>query len=140
MSEENNNQNSTEIKTDEKQQFNLNEIMSNLNLKDYMGQDPELDKKLKELDEKRKNDLKQKLRQKTNNMKNNRLGKSTKEQTQINALKQNPMFQNIQNTNNEDIKRAIETMASSFSKDPRQKKNIKKQVEKLVEKMKEPQL
>lgn len=127
-----------EINRDEKQQFDLAEIMSKMNLKDYMGQDPELDKKLMELDEKRKNDLKQKLRQKTNNMRNNRLGKSSREQSQINALKENPMFQNIGNTSEEEIKKAIEMMASSFSKDPRQKKNIKKQVGKLVDKMKEP--
>lgn len=127
-----------EINRDEKQQFDLAEIMSKMNLKDYMGQDPELDKKLIELDEKRKNDLKQKLRQKTNNMRNNRLGKSSREQSQINALKENPMFQNIGNTSEEEIKKAIEMMASSFSKDPRQKKNIKKQVGKLVDKMKEP--
>ncbi len=124
--------------TNEKQKIDLAEIMSKMNLKNYMGEDPELDKKLMELDEKRKNDLKQKLKQKTNNMRNNRLGKSSREQTQINALKENPMFQNVGNTSEEEIKKAIEMMASSFSKDPRQKKNIKKQVGKLVEKIKEP--
>lgn len=126
-----------QLNTEEKQQFNLNDIMSNLNLKDYMGQSEELDNKLVEMENKRKNDLRQKLRQKTNNMRNNRSGKSMREQSQINALKENALFQNINNNSEEEIKKAIETMASSFSKDSRQKKNIKKQVGKLVEKMKE---
>lgn len=124
----------------EKQSFNLDELMSELNLKDYMGESQELDGKLKEIQEKRKDELRKKLRQKTNNMRNNRSGKILREQNQINSLKENPLFQNIGNGNEDEIKKVIETMASSFSKDPKQKKNIKKQMEKLVEKIKEPEI
>jgi hypothetical protein len=124
----------------EKQSFNLDELMSELNLKDYMGENQELDGKLKEIQEKRKDELRKKLRQKTNNMRNNRSGKILREQNQINSLKENPLFQNIGNGNEDEIKKVIETMASSFSKDPKQKKNIKKQMEKLVEKIKEPEI
>lgn len=124
----------------EKQSFNLDELMSELNLKDYMGESQELDGKLKEIQEKRKDELRKKLRQKTNNMRNNRSGKILREQNQINSLKENPLFQNIGNGNEDEIKKVIETMASSFSKDPKQKKNIKKQIEKLVDKIKEPEI
>jgi len=120
--------------TDNKQSLDLKDLMSQLNLKDYMGVNPELDQKITELENKRKEDLRNKLRNKTNNMKNNRLGKGFREQNQINALKQTPLFDNIQN--NEEMKNAIDRMVSSMAKDSKQKKNIKKQVEKLVEKSK----
>jgi len=85
-----------------------------------------------------KEEIRRKLREKTNSLRNNRLGKKTKEDNQIKALKENPMFQNIDS--NSDMKGVIEKMASNMSNDPRQKKNIKKQIEKLVEKIKQPEL
>jgi hypothetical protein len=87
-----------------------------------------------------KEDLKKKLRDKRNALKNNRLGKKYQEENQIKALKENPLFQNINggNANDSDIKNTIESMASKMSNDPKQKKNIKKQMNHLIEKMKEP--
>ena len=86
-----------------------------------------------------KEDLKKKLRDKRNALKNNRLGKIYQEKNQIKALKENPLFQNINggNANDTDIKNTIESMASNMSNDPKQKKNIKKQMNHLIEKMKE---
>lgn len=119
---------------EQNQSFNLEDLMSQINLNDYKGVVPELDNKIKDLQLKRKEELKQKLRAKTNNLRNNRMSKEIRENNQINNLKENPMFQNI--NNGEDTKKIIETMASSMSKDSKQKKNIKKQIEKLVDKMK----
>jgi len=87
-----------------------------------------------------KEDLKKKLRDKRNALKNNRLGKKYQEENQIKALKENPLFQNINGgyANDSDIKNTIESMASKMSNDPKQKKNIKKQMNHLIEKMKEP--
>lgn len=89
-----------------------------------------------------KEDLKKKLRDKRNALKNNRLGKKYQEENQIKALKENPLFQNINGgnlngANDSDIKNTIESMASKMSNDPKQKKNIKKQMNHLIEKMKE---
>lgn len=122
----------------EKQEFNLNDIMSNINLKDYVGINPELDEKIVEHDKKRKDELKQKLKNKLNNMKNSRMNKNYKEETQLNSLKNNPAFQNMDNQEN--VKKAIDMMASSYSNDSKQKKNIKKQIEKLVDKIKQPEI
>jgi hypothetical protein len=123
---------------EQNQSFNLEDLMSQINLNDYKGVVPELDNKIKDLQLKRKEELKQKLRAKTNNLRNNRMSKEIRENNQINSLKENPMFQNINNV--EDTKKIIETMASSMSKDSKQKKNIKKQIEKLVDKMKTPEI
>ena len=90
-------------------------------------------------------ELKKKLRDKRNALKNNRLGKKYREENQIKALKENPLFQNINggnanganDANDTDIKNTIENMASKMSNDPKQKKNIKKQMSNLIEKMKE---
>jgi hypothetical protein len=119
---------------EEKQNFNLTDLMSELNLKDYMGESTELDEKIIDMEKKRKEMLRQKLKNKTNNLRNNRMSKSIKEQTQLESLKSNPAFQNIKSE--EDMKKTIDMVASSMSKDSKQKKNIKKQMEGLVEKMK----
>ena len=118
---------------EEKQNFNLTELMSQINLKDYMGENNQLDEKLVEMEKQRKELLRQKLRNKTNSLRNNRMSKNAREQNQIESLKSNPAFQNI--NSNEDMKKAIDMVASSMSKDSKQKKNIKKQMEQLVGKM-----
>ena len=118
---------------DEKQEFNLSDLMSELNLKDYMGENSDIDNKLIEMEKKRKEILRQKLRNKTNSLKNNRMSKSFREKNQIESLKNNPVFQNT--NSEEDVKKAIDMFASSMAKDSKQKKNIKKQMEGLVNKM-----
>ena len=66
-------------------------------------------------------------------LRNNRMSKNVREQGQIESLKSNPAFQNL--NSEEEIKKAIDMVASSMSKDSKQKKNIKKQMENLVDKM-----
>jgi len=118
---------------EDKQNFNLTELMSQINLKDYMGENNQLDEKLVEMEKQRKEQLRQKLRNKTNSLRNNRMSKNVREQGQIESLKSNPAFQNL--NSEEEIKKAIDMVASSMSKDSKQKKNIKKQMENLVDKM-----
>jgi hypothetical protein len=119
---------------EDKQEFNFTELMNNINLKDYMGENKDLDDKLIDMEKKRKEILRQKLRNKTNSLRNNRMPKNIKEQSQLDSLKNNPAFQNI--NSEEEMKKAIDMVASSMSKDSKQKKNIKKQMEGLVDKMK----
>lgn len=118
--------------------FDLKDLMSQVDLNSYLGESKEIDETIKDLEIKRKEELRKKLRAKTNNMRNNRMSKDIREDNKLNALKESPLFQNL--TNQEDMKKAIDMMASSFSKDSKQKKNIKKQMERLVEKIKEPEI
>ncbi len=119
----------------EKQEFNFNDLMSQINLKDYVGQNQELDEKLFELENKRKEMLRNKLRTKTNNMRNNRMTKDIRQQTQMEQIKKSPVFQNAKSE--DEMKKAIDMVASSLSKDPKQKKNIKKQMDSLMSKLKD---
>ena len=98
-----------------------------------------IDIDMNEIQRKRKEILKQRLRNKMNNFKNNRSGKESIERMQLEALKNNESFRNIQG-NNEEMKKAIESLANNMTKDPKQKKNIKKQMDKLVEKMSETKI
>jgi hypothetical protein len=79
--------------------------------------------------------LKKKLEDKRSSIKNKKQPLITKEDNQINMLKNNPLFKNIENLDKESIKKIIDTVASSMTNDSKQKKNIKKQVEKLIDKM-----
>ena len=124
--------------TDQKQELNLMDLMSEINLKSYMGESPEMDEKILEMEKKRKEMLRQKLRNKMNSFKNNRMSKDHKQQVQMDSLKNNPAFQNI--NSQEEMKKAIDMVASSMSKDSKQKKNIKKQMEELVDKMKSAEI
>ena len=121
--------------TTEKQEFNFKDLMSQVNLQDYMGESAELDEKLVEMEKQRKEMLRQKLRNKTNSFRNNRMTKDIKQQNQMEQLKKNPAFQNI--GSEEEMKKAIDMVASSMAKDSKQKKNIKKQMEGLIDKVKD---
>lgn len=79
--------------------------------------------------------LKKKLEDKRNSIKNKKQPLITKEDNQINMLKNNPLFKNIENLDKESIKKIIDTLASNMTNNSKQKKNIKKQVEKLIDKM-----
>ena len=125
---------------DEKKSFNLAdlinpEILNPEILNKYEGLSEEIIVNEVEDPEKRREALRKKLRAKTNTMRNNRSSKDMKEKNQINMLKENPLFQNIGNTDEDTMKKIIESMASKMTNDPKQKKNAKKQMEKLVEKM-----
>lgn len=97
---------------------------------------PHLSKPYEEKKDSDKEELRKKLRDKTNNMRNCRMSKSLREEQQIKTLKENPAFQN--NGSNDDVKNMIEKMASNMAHDPKQKKNLKKQMENLIGKMANP--
>ncbi len=122
----------------DKQEFNFKDLMSQIDLKDYMGESQELDEKLIEMEKQRKEQLRQKLRNKTNNFRNNRMTKDIRQQNQMEQLKKNPAFQNI--GSEEEMKKAIDMVASSMAKDSKQKKNIKKQMEGMMNHVKDNQL
>lgn len=124
------------------QSFNLKDLIPKESLDEYVNISKDiLDEKLDEKKESREL-LRQKLRNKTNILKGNRVSKDLREKNQINELKKNPMFQSLNNTDNTDVNMnsMIDKMASSMTKDPKQKKNIKKQLDKLIDKMKEQNL
>ena len=79
--------------------------------------------------------LKKKLRNKQQELNNNRKSKNQKEDSRIKILKENPLFKNLGSLNTPEAKKMIDTMASKMCSDPKQKKAIKKQMEKLINKM-----
>jgi hypothetical protein len=143
------------ITNEENKSFNLSELINNDELKKYIGKNLDMNKiselingnttesisSIEEPSEKgcisqeRREELRRRLRAKTNSLKGNRTSKEAREKNQINELKQNPLFQQSGNMNEEDVKNIIETYASKMTKDAKQKKNIKKQMKNLIEKM-----
>lgn len=123
--------------TDGKKSFNLADLINPDILNKYAGlsKDMNLIEELEEDPLKKRETLRKKLRAKTNTMRIERSSKDMKEKNQINMLKENPLFKNIENTDEETMKKIIDNMASKMTNDPRQKKNAKKQMENLVEKM-----
>lgn len=122
---------------DEKKSFNIKDLVDIEDLNNYTSEllknnENEVDN----LSKPSRDELRAKLRAKTNNLKNNRMSKNIKEENQMKSLKENPMFKNV-DPNSVDMKNMIESMANKMCADPKQKKNIKKQMEKLVEKMKD---
>jgi hypothetical protein len=79
--------------------------------------------------------LKKKLRNKQDELRNNRKSKNQKEDSRIKMLKENPLFKNLGSLNTPEAKKMIDTMASKMCADPKQKKAMKKQMEKLINKM-----
>jgi hypothetical protein len=126
----------------ENQSLNIKDLIPKESLDEYLHISKDiLDKTFDEKKENREL-LRQKLRNKTNILKGNRISKDLREKNQINELKKNPMFQSLNNIDNTDVNMnsMIDKMASSMTKDPKQKKNIKKQLDKLIDKMKEQNL
>ena len=82
--------------------------------------------------EKKRNELRAKLRQKTNQMSQSRQSKDIQMKNQLEMMKDNPMFSNALQGTQEDKKKIIDMYASSVTKDSKQKKNIKKQMEKIM--------
>jgi len=129
--------------------FDFKSLLSDDKFKEYMGKNVDMNKigellgsvttqESKQEDPAlRREELRRKLRAKTNSLKGNRSSKQEREQNQINELKKNPMFQNagLAGGNNDDIKNMIDAYASKMTSDPKQKKNIKKQMDSLIEKM-----
>jgi hypothetical protein len=125
--------NITDNITDNKNKsFNIKDLVDIENLVNYSD---ETDKPIKS----NRDELRAKLRSKTNSLRNNRMSKNIKEENQMKSLKENPMFKDI-DPNSVDMKNIIENMSNKMCADPKQKKNIKKQMEKLVEKMKDTTL
>jgi len=134
--------------------FNLKDFIKNDTIKNYIeenGHNVDMNKiselingklnineestEKKVIDNERREELRRRLREKTNVLKGNRTSKELREKNQINELKQNPLFQTGGNVNPEDIKNMIEAYSSKMTKDTKQKKNIKKQMNNLIEKM-----
>ena len=82
--------------------------------------------------------VKQRLQAKKEELRNKRNGKYNQKShnPQLEALKQNPLFANIHNAPPEEIKKAIDMMASKMTNDAKQKKNAKKQISQLLEQLK----
>lgn len=82
--------------------------------------------------------VKQRLQAKKEELRNKRTGKFNQknQNPQLEALKQNPLFANIHNAPDEEIKKAIDMMASKMTNDAKQKKNAKKQINQLLEQLK----
>lgn len=82
--------------------------------------------------------VKQRLQAKKEELRNKRTGKYNQKNhnPQLEALKQNPLFANIHNAPPEEIKKAIDMMASKMTNDSKQKKNAKKQINQLLEQLK----
>jgi len=134
---------------DSNKSFDIKSLMDDEKMKEYIKQMKNFDmSKISELlgqssnktpiqeDDpvKRREELRKRLHAKTNTLKGNRMSKNTREQNQINELKENPMFQNA-GSNETDIKNMIDAYASKMTSDPKQKKNIKKQMDSLIQKM-----
>jgi hypothetical protein len=134
---------------EDKKSFNLKDLigienieqLSSLSLNDNLLDLSNNDNKEEELTEeiimKNREELRRRTKEKINNMRNKRLGKNTKQDSQIKALKENPLFQNLNLDNNGDVKKMIDNLASKMTTDSKQKKNIKKQMAKIMEKMKD---
>ena len=86
---------------------------------------------------KNREELRKRTNEKIAHMRNKRSSKNIKQESQIKALKENPLFQNLDLNNNTDIKKIIDNLASKMTNDSKQKKNIKKQMDKIIDKMKE---
>jgi hypothetical protein len=121
---------------DTNKSFNLKDLINPEMLSKYVENNLEQDIDIKEDPQKKREELRKKLRAKTNILRNNRSSKEMKETNQINMLKENPLFKNIENADEDTMKKMIESMAAKMTNDPKQKKNAKKQMESLIEKMK----
>ena len=125
---------------EEKKSFNLKDLINieNIDQLSSLSLNDNLEEELtEEIIMKNREELRRRTKEKINNMRNKRLGKNTKQDSQIKALKENPLFQNLDLNNNTDIKKVIDNLASKMTTDSKQKKNIKKQMEKIMDKMKE---
>ena len=90
--------------------------------------------KLKEDAQKRRQELVQKLRQKTRSMSNNRKGKEHVLKNDISSIKENPMYKDMGNV---DISKMMAQMIGNTAQTSKQKKMMKNKIEKMMEKMSE---
>lgn len=90
--------------------------------------------KLKEDSQKRRQELVQKLRQKTRAMSNNRKGKEYILKNDVTSIKENPMYKNMGTA---DISKIMEQMIGNTAKTSKQKKLMKNKLEKMMEKIEE---
>ena len=112
--------------------FNLKDLITPDILNKYVETNLEEKNKLNEIN---REILRKKLRNKTNNLRLNRSSKDANEKNQLNMLKENSLFQNIEGADNETMKKMVDAMASKMTNDSKQKKNAKKQITKLLEKI-----
>jgi hypothetical protein len=120
------------INMEDTKSFNLKDLITPDILNKYVETNLEDKNKLNEIN---REILRKKLRNKTNNLRLNRSSKDAKEKNQLNMLKENSLFQNIEGADNETMKKMVDAMASKMTNDSKQKKNAKKQITKLLEKI-----
>lgn len=127
--------------------FNLKDLIDPALLEQYQSELSSADGKVEEkpvssetlteeMIRQNKEALRKRLHDKKMELKNKRLGKVSKQNNQIEQLRQNPLFQNL--GEEIDIKKMIDAYASKMTNDSKQKKHIKKQMEKMMDKMKDP--
>ena len=130
-----------------KQSFNLKDLIDEKEINKYKEIEEEEKNKEKNIindEEQKKKIIREealkRLKEKKEAFKNKRLGKTGQNKNQINQLMSNPLFNNLNLNNSDEIKNAINLMADKMTNDPKQKKNAKKQIAKLVDKMKDVKL
>ena len=135
-----------DLNNSNKQSFNLKDLIDEKEINKYKEIEEEEKNNEKdiiseeELKEIKRQEALKKLKEKKEAFKNQRLGKKGQQKNQINQLMSNPLFANLDLSNSEEIKKAVELMAGKMTNDPKQKKNAKKQIAKLVDKMKDVNL
>ena len=82
--------------------------------------------------------IKQRIQTNKDELRAKRISKnnSNPKNNQLEALKQNPLFADIQNAPPDEIKKAVELMVGKMTNDSKQKKNAKKQINNLLEQLK----
>ena len=82
--------------------------------------------------------VKQRIQTNKDELRTKRISKnnSNPKNNQLEALKKNPLFADIQNAPPEEIKKAVELMVGKMTNDSKQKKNAKKQINNLLEQLK----
>jgi len=91
--------------------------------------------KLKEDAQKRRKELVDKLKSKRRTMQNNRKGKDYALKSNIETIKENPMYKNMGNI---DIAKVMQQMAGGLgAQSSKQKKMMKKKIDNMVNKMEE---
>jgi hypothetical protein len=130
--------------------FNLKDLIDPALLEQYQSElsqgDGKIDEKVEEkppsealteeMIRQNKEALRKRIHDKKMELKNKRLGKVSRQNNQIEQLRQNPLFQNL--GQEVDMKKMIDAYASKMTTESKQKKHIKKQMEKLMEQMKDP--
>ena len=109
-------------------------IVEDVSDDDESSDDEERLLKLKAEAQKHRQELVQKLRQKTRTMANNRKGKEHVLKNDISSIKENPMYKDM---GTEDISKLMAQMIGNTAQTSKQKKMMKNKIEKMMDKIEE---